>query len=144
MIENFKKSSKGVDDIINEPFDEPIPKDGGSPLIRRTDGLDGTKQKKPKITDFELQEVVGMGNFGKVHKAFNKKANRVCALKVLIKESVAQMKHVDHIINEREVLQYLTDRNRTYMAENPSQCYDEHTGKFIPECPFIMGIYSSF
>lgn len=43
-------------------------------------------------------------------KAYNKKENRLCALKVLNKESVAQMKHVEHIINEREVLQYLADR----------------------------------
>jgi hypothetical protein len=33
--------------------------------------------------------------------------NRLCALKVLKKENVAAMKQVDHIINEREVLQYL-------------------------------------
>jgi serine/threonine protein kinase len=33
--------------------------------------------------------------------------NRLCALKVLKKEKVAAMKQVDHIINEREVLQYL-------------------------------------
>lgn len=59
---------------------------------------------KPKITDFELMEVVGIGNFGKVHKALNKKDNRIVALKVLKKESVAGMKHVDHVINEREVL----------------------------------------
>ena len=49
-------------------------------------------------------EIVGIGNFGKVHKAYNNKSNRLCALKVLKKESVAAMKHVDHIINEREVL----------------------------------------
>jgi classical protein kinase C len=70
------------------------------------------KAVKPKITDFDIMEVVGIGNFGKVHKAFNNKAQRICALKVLKKENVAAMKHVDHIINEREVLQYLSDRNR--------------------------------
>ena len=72
-----------------------------SPLLRE---IKKEKAVKPKITDFELMEVVGIGNFGKVHKAFNNKAQRLCALKVLKKESVAAMKHVDHIINEREVL----------------------------------------
>jgi serine/threonine protein kinase len=37
-----------------------------------------------------MQEVVGIGGFGRVYKAINKKENdRVCALKVLKKESVA-------------------------------------------------------
>jgi len=75
------------------------------------------KPAKPKITDFELEGVVGIGNFGKVHKAYNKREKRVCALKVLRKESVAQMKHVDHIINELEVLQYLADRDRQARQE---------------------------
>jgi serine/threonine protein kinase len=60
---------------------------------------------------------VGIGGFGKVHKAFNNKSGRTCALKILKKESVAAMKHVDHIINEREVLQYLSDRNKQFFEE---------------------------
>ena len=80
----------------------------GSPPTAREQGLSpGLRKTKPKITDFEIQECIGIGNFGAVHKAINKKENRVCALKALRKESVAQMKHVDHIINEREVLQFL-------------------------------------
>lgn len=62
------------------------------------------KRDKPKISNFDLYEIIGIGNFGKVVKAYNKKEKRECALKVLNKESVAQMKHVEHIINEREVL----------------------------------------
>lgn len=31
------------------------------------------KKDKPKISNFELYEVIGIGNFGKVIKAFNKK-----------------------------------------------------------------------
>ena len=69
------------------------------------------KMKKPKYEDFELQGIVGIGNFGKVHKAYNTKEDRHCALKVLKKESVAEMKHVDHVVNEREVLQYLSEVN---------------------------------
>ena len=80
----------------------------GSPTSIKEKGLSPEPRKiKPKITDFDILEVVGIGNFGEVHKAFNKKENRVCALKALRKENVAQMKHVDHIINEREVLQFL-------------------------------------
>ena len=54
------------------------------------------------------------------------------------------MKHVDHIINEREVLQYLTDKNEQYLRENPIDSINEETGQVIPECPFIMSIFSSF
>ena len=80
--------------------------------------------RKPKISDFDLQEVVGIGNFGKVNKAYNKVQKRVVALKVLVKESVAAMKQVEHIISEKEVLEYLSG--------------------FKNECPFVMGIFSSF
>lgn len=62
------------------------------------------KKDKPKISNFEFYELIGIGNFGKVVKAYNKKEKRMCALKVLNKENVAAMKHVEHIINEREVL----------------------------------------
>ena len=79
---------------------------------------------KPKIKEFEQHEIIGVGNFGKVVRAFNKTAQRLCALKSLKKENVAQMKQVDHIISEREVLQYLSEMNNL--------------------CPFIMSIYSSF
>ena len=58
-----------------------------------------------------MDVIIGIGNFGKVYKAYNKKEKRYCAIKVLYKENVAQMKHVDHIINELEVLQYLSERN---------------------------------
>ena len=79
---------------------------------------------KPKIEDFVIQEVVGIGNFGKVHKALNQRDNRVVALKMLLKESVAVMKQIDHIISEKDVLNYLS--------------------QFKNECPFIMDIFSSF
>jgi hypothetical protein len=108
-----KRTNKMIMQFNNreDPFQElqsaePLPE---SPLIRE---MKREKVVKPKITDFDLMEIVGIGNFGKVHKAYNKRTEKVVALKVLKKESVAAMKHVDHIINEREVLQYLSDRNR--------------------------------
>jgi len=51
------------------------------------------KNKKLTIQDFELVTLVGVGNFGKVYKAKNlAKDGRLCALKVVSKESVAAMK----------------------------------------------------
>lgn len=65
------------------------------------------EEDKPCREDFEIDKVVGAGNFAKVHKAFNRKTSEWVALKVLKKESVAAMKHVDHILNERNVLRHL-------------------------------------
>jgi len=107
------------------------------------------KAAKPKISDFKFEGVIGVGNFGRVHKAYNRRARRPCALKVLRKESVAQMKHVDHIINELEVLQYLSDRDKQARQEwlNRPQDKDEESddeAPYVSECPFLMHIYSTF
>lgn len=71
-----------------------------------------------------MQETIGIGNFGRVIKALNKTENKIRALKIVSKESVAYMKQVDHLISEREVLLDLSTRNNS--------------------CPFIMDIFSSF
>ena len=44
---------------------------------------------KPTIGDFDLHEVVGIGNFGKVMRAFNRLEQRECALKILQKDNIA-------------------------------------------------------
>jgi serine/threonine protein kinase len=80
--------------------------------------------EKAVITDFKVLDLIGTGNFGKVHKALNMKQCREVALKILTKESVLQMKQVDHIISEREILKFLSS------LEEP--------------CPFLIQIYSSF
>jgi serine/threonine protein kinase len=63
-----------------------------------------------------------------------KEDNRVVALKALEKESVGQMKHVDHILNEREILQFFSDKTK--------ERNDSKSNLVI--CPFIMDIFSSF
>ena len=70
----------------------------------------------------------------------------MCALKVLNKENVAAMKHVEHIINEREVLQYLADRRdeQCNVVRTDSQLAMIEENADVPECPFLMGIFSSF
>jgi len=66
---------------------------------------------KPKIDDFKIGDLIGVGNFGKVYKAENLKHKRISALKVLIKEGVDMMKHAQHIVSEHDVLRFLEHRN---------------------------------
>ena len=47
-----------------------------SPLVIKESALPLTRKVKPKITDFDIQEVVGIGCFGLVHKALNKICDR--------------------------------------------------------------------
>lgn len=103
-------------------------------------------EPKPKITDFKLDKVIGIGHFGKVLKAWNKSQKRWVALKVLKKESVAEMSHVEHVINEREVLFYLREAN-TYRLRydsmrrrKESQCSDDEWSDDEPtlQCPYLM------
>lgn len=90
-----------------------------SPLVVREMDRTSSKQSlhtarnetQPKyyITDFDVFEDVGVGSYGRVVRAFNKREKREVALKILPKENIAQMKHSDHIVNEREVLGYLSE-----------------------------------
>lgn len=71
-------------------------------------------------------ENIGIGNFGRVVKAFNESENRWCALKILQKDTIRQMKHVEHVIYERENLMYLSDKHHR------------------EECPYIVRLFSAF
>lgn len=139
MLAQFNASNRAPE--LNNDIEEPS--EAASPTKQKEKFSLTIKGDKPKITDFDVQEVVGIGGFGRVYKAINKKeGNRVCALKVLKKESVAQMKHVDHIISEREVLQYLIDKRNLFYEDQKDLI--EPGDEFVPECPFLMGIFSSF
>ena len=109
MLEQFNNKDKGQASTFDLQTDGNTATDGALSPNRQ---VEPARPVKPTITDFEIEGVVGIGNFGKVHKAYNTRDGRVCALKALRKESVAAMKHVDHIINELEVLQYLGEKNR--------------------------------
>ena len=88
---------------------------------KRKDETATYEDYKPCIKDFELDQIVGAGAFAKVHKAYNKKNEEWVALKVVKKESVAAMKHVDHILNERNVLRFITQAQVPEQAEDGTE-----------------------
>ena len=91
---------------------------------------------KSVIEDFQLHEQVGIGNFGRVIRAFNSRREREVALKILPKENIAQMKHSDHVVNERESLAHLTELCQ--MAE------DEQDESVDNRSRFVIKFFSSF
>ena len=77
-----------------------------TPMFRHNETFEA---RKSTIEHFQLHEQVGIGNFGRVIRAYNSRREREVALKILPKENIAQMKHSDHVVNERESLAHLTE-----------------------------------
>jgi serine/threonine protein kinase len=77
---------------MNQKFSEQFEKSNHNSSVEFYSAISAFKLEKAQISDFKILDLVGTGNFGKVHKAFNLKQNRECALKILLKESVLQMK----------------------------------------------------
>ena len=55
-----------------------------------------------KVSDYELVRIIGTGTFGKVYLAILN--GKSYALKVLNKSKIIQLKQVDHIKNEKNIL----------------------------------------
>ena len=60
-----------------------------------------------KLADFEEGVTIGVGSFSRVRVVTHKQTTSVLALKVLKKADVYRLKHVDHVSNERTVLERL-------------------------------------
>eukprot|EP00831_Metopus_contortus_P025916 TRINITY_DN2218_c0_g1_i7.p1 TRINITY_DN2218_c0_g1~~TRINITY_DN2218_c0_g1_i7.p1 ORF type:complete len:340 (+),score=18.65 TRINITY_DN2218_c0_g1_i7:216-1235(+) len=56
--------------------------------------------KKLKVDDYELLKVIGVGSFGRVRLAREKRTKKILAIKVLKKSEIIRLKQVDHIISE--------------------------------------------
>jgi serine/threonine protein kinase len=67
-----------------------------------------TAQQKVTPDDFQLLQVVGRGNFGKVMQVRKKDTGRIYAMKVLRKDAVVQNDAVEHTISEKNVLKRIS------------------------------------
>jgi len=57
------------------------------------------------LKDFDLQRTLGTGSFGRVHLVRYKATGHYYAIKVLKKAEVVRLKQVEHIINEKTILE---------------------------------------
>jgi len=58
-----------------------------------------------ELDDFIVLQTIGMGSFGRVHLARLKANGEYYALKVMKKEDIIQYKQVEHILNEKHILE---------------------------------------
>ncbi|KAL0227370.1 hypothetical protein P9112_014694 [Eukaryota sp. TZLM1-RC] len=56
------------------------------------------------LSEFDFHRIVGTGTFGSVYLALHKKSQQWCAVKVLNKMHIVQLKQTVHIMNERDIL----------------------------------------
>lgn len=85
--------------------------------------------KSINFADLEFHRIVGTGQFGLVRVVRNVKTNEVYALKVMHKAPITESKQVEHVINERRILQEAShpfcvrlcgayqDRNSLYLLQ---------------------------
>ena len=98
--------------------------------------------KKIKLSDYEMDRVLGSGSFGRVKLAKNKKDGKFVAIKILKKAELIKLKQVDHILNEIKILSLIDhpflDKKFLYVVlelVNGGELftYLRGVGKFPPE-----------
>mmetsp|Transcript_28012 Transcript_28012/g.78346 ORF Transcript_28012/g.78346 Transcript_28012/m.78346 type:complete len:647 (+) Transcript_28012:89-2029(+) len=99
----------------------------GEPAGRVKVKLTYTKNSgKVNVNDFELLQVVGRGNFGKVMQVRKKDTKRIYAMKVLRKEAVIAADAVKHTLSESSVLRRINHPfivNLKYSFQTPDKLY---------------------
>jgi len=61
--------------------------------------------KNVKFEDLEFHRIIGTGQFGLVRLVRNVKSNDVYALKLMHKAPIVESKQIEHVINERRILE---------------------------------------
>lgn len=66
-------------------------------------------EERLSLEDFAIEQLIGIGNFGKVMLAFNKKKQEYSALKIIQKKSIENIQYSNHLLTELKVMHYLKD-----------------------------------
>ena len=67
-------------------------------------GKPGLHGEVVTLEDFEIKKVIDKGSFGKVFLVFNRKMNKMYAMKRINKDLLLQKKQVQNIKNEKDIL----------------------------------------
>ncbi|KAG2485663.1 hypothetical protein HYH03_015635 [Edaphochlamys debaryana] len=83
---------------------------GGRALSRSRNAMPGAAAEQPKFprvkfAELEFHRIIGTGQFGLVRVVRNIKTNEVYALKVMHKAPIVESKQIEHVINERKILE---------------------------------------
>ena len=68
------------------------------------------QNKKPKLEDFEVGGKIGAGTFGVIKRAVEKKTKKEYALKMISKAQIQSREHAEHIVREKKVIMYLSEK----------------------------------
>jgi protein kinase X len=69
--------------------------------------LKDREDKEKRLKEYELLNTVGTGTFGRVMVARHKQTKQHCALKIMSIADVVRLKQVDHVNNEKSVLEQI-------------------------------------
>ncbi|KAG2225126.1 hypothetical protein INT45_011809 [Circinella minor] len=86
------------------------------------------------IEDFDLQETLGTGTFGRVYLAKQKEPSTYYAIKVLKKAEIVRLKQVEHINSERHVLSQV---NFPFIVQLYCTFQDNHSLYMVQE--YVIG-----
>ncbi|PNH01088.1 cAMP-dependent protein kinase catalytic subunit beta [Tetrabaena socialis] len=84
---------------------------GGRAVSRSRNAMPGAvveatpKFPRVRFTELEFHRIIGTGQFGLVRVVRNIRTNEVYALKVMHKAPIVESKQIEHVINERKILE---------------------------------------
>ena len=68
------------------------------------DEFNKIKPKRINVSDYQIEQTLGTGSFGRVKLSKNKKTGNYVAIKILKKFEIIKLRQVDHILNEIKIL----------------------------------------
>jgi len=116
-ISEYETESNDMDNLterLNQAsLDESLsfPQSLSQPSLQPPSPYSSIVEEFPKfhyeLDDFIVLQTIGMGSFGRVHLARLKANGEYYALKVMKKEDIIQYKQVEHILNEKHILEQI-------------------------------------